>query len=145
MKVCPICKARCFDDMDTCYGCLHRFGSDAEPDPTALPGGAAPATKTPSGMPQEAGSPAPGSASPHGAAVPPPPEAPQGGAAGPVTAPDPGPAQGTPAQWVVRFELFSVPPGGSAPGVQGVQGVQGAQGNGVVVTLDPQPVGGRAQ
>ena len=31
MKVCPVCKARVFDDMDTCYGCLHRFdSSDAE-------------------------------------------------------------------------------------------------------------------
>ena len=27
MKVCPVCKARVFDDMDTCYGCLHRFDS----------------------------------------------------------------------------------------------------------------------
>ena len=25
MKVCPICKSRCFDDMDTCYGCLYNF------------------------------------------------------------------------------------------------------------------------
>lgn len=25
MKVCPVCKARCFDDMEVCYGCLHRF------------------------------------------------------------------------------------------------------------------------
>ncbi len=25
MKVCPVCQARCFDDMDVCYGCLHRF------------------------------------------------------------------------------------------------------------------------
>lgn len=25
MKTCPICHARCFDDMETCYGCLHRF------------------------------------------------------------------------------------------------------------------------
>ena len=31
MKACPVCKARVFDDMDTCYGCLHRFDSpDAE-------------------------------------------------------------------------------------------------------------------
>ena len=31
MKVCPVCKARVFGDMDTCYGCLHRFdSSDAE-------------------------------------------------------------------------------------------------------------------
>lgn len=25
MKTCPVCHARCFDDMETCYGCLHRF------------------------------------------------------------------------------------------------------------------------
>ena len=25
MKTCPVCKARCFDDMDICYGCMHRF------------------------------------------------------------------------------------------------------------------------
>lgn len=25
MKVCPICKARCFDDMERCYGCMHLF------------------------------------------------------------------------------------------------------------------------
>ena len=23
MKTCPICKARCFDDMEICYGCMH--------------------------------------------------------------------------------------------------------------------------
>lgn len=25
MKTCPVCKARCFDDMEVCYGCLYRF------------------------------------------------------------------------------------------------------------------------
>ncbi len=25
MKTCPICNAKAFDDMDVCYGCLHRF------------------------------------------------------------------------------------------------------------------------
>lgn len=25
MKTCPICQARCFDDMEVCYGCMHRF------------------------------------------------------------------------------------------------------------------------
>ena len=25
MKVCPVCKARVFDDMEQCFGCLHRF------------------------------------------------------------------------------------------------------------------------
>lgn len=33
MKTCPICKARCFDDMEICYGCLHRF--DARPQAPA--------------------------------------------------------------------------------------------------------------
>ncbi len=25
MKTCPVCNAKAFDDMDVCYGCLHRF------------------------------------------------------------------------------------------------------------------------
>lgn len=25
MKVCPVCKARSFDDAQVCYGCLHKF------------------------------------------------------------------------------------------------------------------------
>lgn len=28
MIQCPICKSLCFDDMDVCYGCMHRFGAD---------------------------------------------------------------------------------------------------------------------
>lgn len=28
MKTCPICKARCFDDMEICYGCMHPFDSE---------------------------------------------------------------------------------------------------------------------
>lgn len=24
-KACPVCHSLCFSDMDTCYGCLHRF------------------------------------------------------------------------------------------------------------------------
>ena len=28
MKTCPICKARCFDDMEICYGCMHRFETE---------------------------------------------------------------------------------------------------------------------
>lgn len=28
MKTCPICNAKTFDDMDVCYGCLHRFGKE---------------------------------------------------------------------------------------------------------------------
>jgi len=25
VKTCPVCGARCFSDMDTCYSCLHSF------------------------------------------------------------------------------------------------------------------------
>lgn len=25
MRTCPICHTAVFDDMDTCYGCMHRF------------------------------------------------------------------------------------------------------------------------
>lgn len=28
MKICPVCESTLFDDMDTCFGCLYRFGSD---------------------------------------------------------------------------------------------------------------------
>lgn len=28
MKQCPVCKSQCFDDMDVCYGCMHRFGEE---------------------------------------------------------------------------------------------------------------------
>ncbi|MEG1561565.1 MAG: hypothetical protein RR323_04085 [Raoultibacter sp.] len=34
MKTCPICKARCFDDMEICYGCMHQFEL-AQPTPPA--------------------------------------------------------------------------------------------------------------
>lgn len=39
MKTCPICKARCFDDMAICYGCMHRFEADTSeipPDETKM-------------------------------------------------------------------------------------------------------------
>ena len=37
MKECPSCKAWCFDDMETCFGCLHRFGreEDEQTSPSA--------------------------------------------------------------------------------------------------------------
>lgn len=37
MKECPSCKAWCFDDMETCFGCLHRFGreEDEQASPSA--------------------------------------------------------------------------------------------------------------
>lgn len=31
MKTCPVCKARCFDDMEICYGCLYRFKGNEQP------------------------------------------------------------------------------------------------------------------
>lgn len=30
MKTCPVCKARCFDDMEVCFGCLHHFDANDE-------------------------------------------------------------------------------------------------------------------
>lgn len=30
MKRCPICKTTLFDDMDTCYGCMYKFGTKPE-------------------------------------------------------------------------------------------------------------------
>lgn len=30
MKICPTCKSKLFDDMDTCFGCMYRFGTDPE-------------------------------------------------------------------------------------------------------------------
>lgn len=33
VKTCPVCGARCFSDMDTCYNCLHSFVHDeAKPE-----------------------------------------------------------------------------------------------------------------
>lgn len=28
MKVCPVCKARAFDDADVCYGCLYSYDEE---------------------------------------------------------------------------------------------------------------------
>lgn len=39
-KICPICGATCFADMDICFGCLHHFSED-EPNRT-------PSSQTPS-------------------------------------------------------------------------------------------------
>lgn len=32
MKICPVCGATVFDDMDVCYGCMNRFGEDSATD-----------------------------------------------------------------------------------------------------------------
>lgn len=50
-KICPICGATCFADMEICFGCLHRF-SDDEPRK-------APAQAMPSSPSQETASPLP--------------------------------------------------------------------------------------
>lgn len=36
IKECPVCHARCFADMDTCFGCLHSFANE-EPFVDGLP------------------------------------------------------------------------------------------------------------
>ena len=37
VKTCPVCGARCFSDMDTCYNCLHSFVHDeAKPEGAPL-------------------------------------------------------------------------------------------------------------
>lgn len=36
-KICPICGARCFADMDICFGCLHRFSEDESSQTVAPP------------------------------------------------------------------------------------------------------------
>lgn len=30
MKTCPICKSRCFEDMEVCFGCMHHFSADMQ-------------------------------------------------------------------------------------------------------------------
>lgn len=30
MKICPVCKTKVFEDMDTCYNCMYKFGSYLE-------------------------------------------------------------------------------------------------------------------
>lgn len=35
LKLCPTCKTWVFADMETCYGCMYRFGSDPEREEAA--------------------------------------------------------------------------------------------------------------
>lgn len=35
IKKCPVCKTTLFDDMDTCYGCMYKFGSSPELEASA--------------------------------------------------------------------------------------------------------------
>lgn len=30
IKHCPVCNTTLFEDMDTCYGCMYKFGSNPE-------------------------------------------------------------------------------------------------------------------
>lgn len=30
VKTCPVCKTKLFEDMDTCFGCMHRFDTDVD-------------------------------------------------------------------------------------------------------------------
>lgn len=54
MKVCPICKARCFDDMERCFGCMHLFNAEGY---AGLNVDSADATEWIQGSDQEKGSP----------------------------------------------------------------------------------------
>lgn len=36
-KACPVCGSICFSDMDTCYGCLHKFGSELPQNSHTIP------------------------------------------------------------------------------------------------------------
>ena len=36
MKKCPVCGAECFDDMETCFECLHSFKEDAHAEKTPI-------------------------------------------------------------------------------------------------------------
>ena len=69
MKICPVCKSRCFDDMQVCYGCMHRFDEQGGPLPSSAEA-AAPIPSAP-GDPVPAASGAPAAQS-----VPAPPPAP---------------------------------------------------------------------
>lgn len=35
MKTCPVCNAVAFDDQVTCYGCLHGFEEEEQPEEKA--------------------------------------------------------------------------------------------------------------
>lgn len=37
MKYCPVCKSRVFDDMDTCFNCLHHFEDERSQETQVLP------------------------------------------------------------------------------------------------------------
>lgn len=39
-KICPICGATCFADMEVCFGCLHHFEGDESPIADAIPSNA---------------------------------------------------------------------------------------------------------
>lgn len=52
MKICPVCNARCFDDMEVCYGCLHRFAQELGSEALEMMGDQAPLTEPkPEGFP----------------------------------------------------------------------------------------------
>lgn len=36
LKRCPVCKANVFSDMDICYNCMYRFGSNLEIERSAM-------------------------------------------------------------------------------------------------------------
>ena len=98
MKSCPVCGAVAFDDAQTCFGCLHRYGADgpsAGARVSAAPPAAAPAVTT--AAPEEAPAPRASASAPAGRAraeTPAPPLEPP-----PLDPDESGADGGDPAQW----------------------------------------------
>lgn len=59
MKTCPVCQATCFDDMETCFGCLHRFGASSHQDGRAPEEAPSAASSASAFAPQPEAAPAP--------------------------------------------------------------------------------------
>lgn len=59
MKTCPVCGARAFDDAETCFGCLHRFGDSTDEAylPDWYPTSKLPLTAKAAGSPRPLGDP----------------------------------------------------------------------------------------
>ena len=54
MKTCPVCKARCFDDMEVCFGCMYRFEEDQIDIPSEMVSTQIPLVEKTTGGPRHA-------------------------------------------------------------------------------------------
>lgn len=62
MKLCPVCATTVFGDMDTCYNCMYRFGSNEELEECVAASSPEPAATVAPGGPAEPVGPLPGNA-----------------------------------------------------------------------------------